>query len=131
MWSMHMEEQCAKTKEKGEDFDADSITAFKAALMGPLAGVGDSFFWGTLRVIAAGVGCGLAAQGSILGAILFLLIFNVPALLVRYYGLKIGYEKGVSFLTSAETAGTIEKIMYGAKVLGTCVIGAMSAWASL
>lgn len=48
-----MEEQNASEPEK---YDASSITSVKAALMGPLAGIGDSFFWGTFRVIAAGIG---------------------------------------------------------------------------
>ena len=86
-----MEEKFKKAKDKGEEVDEESINAVKAALMGPLAGIGDSFFWGTFRIIGAGIGTSLAAKGSILGAILFLLIYNVPHLIVRYFGLKIGY----------------------------------------
>ena len=72
-------------KENSEkpDFDAGSINSIKLSLMGPLAGIGDSFFWGTLRIIAAGIGLSLAQQGSVLGASLFLIIFNVPHLLIR------------------------------------------------
>lgn len=44
-----MEEQNAKS----EDFDAESVNNVKVGLMGPLSGIGDSFFWGTFRVIAA------------------------------------------------------------------------------
>ena len=44
--------------------------------MGPLSGIGDSFFWGILRVIA-GIGISLASTGSPLGAIVFLLLYNV------------------------------------------------------
>ncbi len=49
-----------------EDFDESSINSVKAALMSPLAGIGDSLFWGTLRVIATGLGVSLAMQGNIL-----------------------------------------------------------------
>lgn len=122
-----MEEENRKAELEGHGFDIDSITSLKTALMGPLSGIGDSFFWGTFRVIAAGVGCGLAQQGSILGAILFLLIFNVPALLVRYYGLKIGYRSGVGFIDSMQESGTIELLTNCAKILGLCVVGAMIA----
>ena len=38
------------------DFDKSSINAVKVALMGPLSGIGDSIFWGSLRVVAAGIG---------------------------------------------------------------------------
>ena len=57
-----MEEENAKE----ENFDTDSINNVKVGLMGPLSGIGDSFFWGTFRVIAAGIGIGLAQQGNIL-----------------------------------------------------------------
>lgn len=122
-----MEEENRKAEEEGRPFDVESITSLKTALMGPIAGIGDSFFWGTFRVIAAGVGCGLASQGSILGAILFLLIFNVPALLARYYGLKIGYKSGIGFIESMQESGTIELLTNCAKILGLCVVGAMIA----
>lgn len=37
-----------------EDFDPNTINSVKAGLMGPLAGIGDSVFWGTLRPLAGG-----------------------------------------------------------------------------
>ncbi|WP_313159805.1 PTS system mannose/fructose/sorbose family transporter subunit IID, partial [Mixta calida] len=60
----------------GGGMDSASIDNVKASLMGPLAGLGDSFFWGTLRLIATGIGTSLALKGNILGPILFVLIFN-------------------------------------------------------
>lgn len=72
--STAMEEANAQDK----DFDASSINSVKAALMSPLAGIGDSLFWGTLRVIATGLGVSFAMEGNILGPILFLLAFNIP-----------------------------------------------------
>ena len=82
-----MEEENANS----EEFDETSIPAVKTSLMGPMAGIGDSFFWGTLLTIAVGIGCSLSAQGSIAGPIVFFLIINVPGFLSRYYGLKYGY----------------------------------------
>ena len=119
-----LEEQ---NKKSEEGFDIESVTALKAALMGPIAGIGDSFFWGTFRIIAAGVGCGLAAKGSLLGALLFLLIFNIPHYLVRYYGLKLGYKSGIGFIEAAQSSGMIEILTNCAKIIGLCVVGAMIA----
>ena len=67
-----------------DNFDTSAISNVKLALMGPLSGVGDAFYWGTLRILATGVGTSLALQGSILGPILFLLVFNVPHYIIRY-----------------------------------------------
>lgn len=47
-----MEEKNSQQK----NMDATAIDNVKASLMGPLAGLGDSFFWGTLRLIATGIG---------------------------------------------------------------------------
>lgn len=107
-------------------FDPKSITNIKTALMGPLAGIGDSFFWGTLRVIATGVGTSLALNGSILGPLLFLLIYNVPSYLIRYLGVMKGYEFGTSILESIESSGLMKSLMYGASILGLMVIGGMT-----
>lgn len=122
-----MEEKLKKAKESGETGDPESINAVKTALMGPLAGIGDSFFWGAFRIIGAGIGCSLAAQGSILGVLLFLLIYNVPHLLVRYFGLKIGYQSGINFLDSMSEGGVIAALTEVAKVLGLIVVGSMCA----
>lgn len=125
--SIAMEEKFKKAKDNGEEVDEESINAVKTALMGPLAGIGDSFFWGTFRIIGAGIGTSLAAKGSILGAILFLLIYNIPNFLVRYYGLKMGYKSGVSFLASMNEGGVVAVLTEAAKVLGLLVVGSMCA----
>lgn len=118
-----MEEQ----NSKNEDFDAESINSVKLGLMGPLAGVFDSLFWGTLKVIAAGVGTSLALDGNILGPILFLLIFNVPHLLLRYNLTFIGYNEGNKFLQKLSRSNVMDKLTFGASILGLMVVGAMPA----
>jgi len=118
-----MEEQnCVK-----EDFDEESINAVKLGLMGPLAGVFDSFFWGTLKVIAAGVGISLALNGNILGPILFLLIFNIPHFVLRYHLTFIGYNAGNKFLQNLSKSNILDKLTSGASILGLMVVGAMPA----
>jgi len=87
------------------NFDSSAIDNIKTSLMGPLAGIGDSFFWGTLRLIATGVGTSLALQGNILGPILFLVIFNVPHLLFRYFATGWGYKLGTGFLKKIQENG--------------------------
>ncbi len=118
-----MEEQ----NSQDADFDAESINSIKLGLMGPLAGVFDSLFWGTFKVIAAGVGASLAIKGNIAGPILFLLIFNVPHLLLRYNLTFIGYNSGTKFLRNLAKNNIMDKLTTGASILGLMVIGAMPA----
>jgi len=118
-----MEEQNSQDKE----FDEESISSVKLGLMGPLAGVFDSLFWGTFKVIAAGVGTSLAIKGNILGPLLFLLLFNVPHLLLRYNLTFIGYHTGTKFLQNLSKSNVMDKLTSGAAILGLMVVGAMPA----
>ncbi|HVU56101.1 MAG TPA: PTS system mannose/fructose/sorbose family transporter subunit IID [Puia sp.] len=118
-----MEEQ----NSRDPAFDATSIDSVKTGLMGPLAGVFDSLFWGTLKVIAAGVGTSLALKGNIMGAILFILLFNVPHLLLRYKLTFTGYTTGARFLQQLAKNNVMDKLTLGASILGLMVIGAMPA----
>ena len=116
-----MEEENAKS----EDFDTESINNVKVGLMGPLSGIGDSFFWGTFRVIAAGIGIGLAKQGNILGAVLYFIIYTAIHFLTKILAGKYGYKLGTKFLENASENHMMEKLSYGASILGLTVIGAM------
>jgi fructoselysine/glucoselysine PTS system EIID component len=120
-----MEEQNSKSAET--DFDEASINAVKLGLMGPLAGVFDSLFWGTLKVIAAGAGASLAIKGNILGPILFLLIFNLPHLILRYNLTFTGYKTGTRFLQNLAKTSVMDKLTAGSSILGLMVLGAMTA----
>ena len=94
-----MEEEYAKDPE---NFDPDSINAVKTSLMGPLSGIGDSFFQGTIRVIAFGLGVQLAQQGSIMGPILAMLISIVPSVLITWFAAKMGYQGGHEYLSKLQ-----------------------------
>ncbi|QIG28082.1 PTS system mannose/fructose/sorbose family transporter subunit IID [Leclercia adecarboxylata] len=110
-----------------QEMDGTAIDNVKASLMGPLAGLGDSFFWGTLRLIATGIGTSLALQGNILGPILFLLVFNVPHILVRWLFTRWGYVLGTGVLHRVQKSGMMESLTYGTSIIGLMVVGAMAA----
>lgn len=108
------------------NFDTASISAVKLAMMGPIAGIGDAFFWGTLRVLATGIGTSLALRGNVFGPILFLLVFNIPALLIRYYATFLGYGLGSNVMSEVENSGVLAKLTKYAAVVGMMVVGAMT-----
>lgn len=118
-----MEEENANNPE----FDTSSISAMKVALMGPLAGIGDSLIGGTLRIIATGIVAGLCMNGSLLGPLLFLLIFNVPNIALRYFGVKYGYQFGNSLITKIADTDVMHKLTMALGIVGLMVIGGMVA----
>ena len=122
--SASMEEQYAKDPES---INPDSINAIKTSLMGPLSGIGDSFFQGTIRVIAFGLGVQLAQQGSIMGPILAMLISIVPSALITWFAAKIGYQGGQEYLGKLQGGNTMDKLMYVCGIVGLMSVGAMIA----
>lgn len=118
--TMAMEEQRAN----GAPIDDGAINGLKVGLMGPLAGVGDPIFWGTARPVFAALGAGIAMSGSLLGPILFFVLFNLVRLLVLYYGVAYGYRKGTD-IVSDMGGGFLQKMTEGASILGLFVMGAL------
>ena len=122
-----MEEQ----KSNGADIDDGAINGLKIGLMGPLAGVGDPIFWGTLRPVAAALGASIALTGSILGPILFFVIFNAVRLAIRYYGVSYGYSKGTTIVADM-AGGKLQKLTEGASILGLFIMGALvNRWTTI
>ncbi|EOT26419.1 PTS system mannose/fructose/sorbose family transporter subunit IID [Enterococcus saccharolyticus] len=110
-----------------ESFDDSSITAVKASLMGPLSGIGDAFFWGILRVIAAGIGISIASTGSAMGAIVFLALYNIPAFIIHYYALYSGYSVGETFIQRMYQSGGMQILTKASSLLGLMMMGSMTA----
>lgn len=116
-----------KEASQNPNFDKTAINSVKVGLMGPMAGLGDSFFWGTFRIIASGIAISLAQQQSPLAPIVFLLVFNIPHFLVRYYGTKYGYMFGTKLMENFKENQLIKSISKGATIVGLMVVGAMTA----
>ncbi|MBP2642981.1 MAG: system, mannose/fructose/sorbose family, subunit [Firmicutes bacterium] len=115
-----MEEERAN----GAAIDDTAINGIKVGLMGPLAGVGDPIFWGTLRPLLAALGASVALTGSIAGPLIFFVLFNIVRLAVRWYGIEYGYVKGVNIVK--DIAGNkLQKLTEGASILGLFVMGAL------
>lgn len=122
-----MEEQ----KANGADIDDGAINGIKIGLMGPLAGVGDPLFWGTLRPVVAALGASIALTGSLAGPILFFVLFNAVRLAIRYFGVTYGYKKGTS-IVSDMAGGKLQKLTEGASILGLFVMGALvNRWTTI
>jgi PTS system mannose-specific IID component/fructoselysine and glucoselysine-specific PTS system IID component len=122
--SASMEEELA---EDPNAFDPDTVNAVKTSLMGPLSGIGDSFFQGTIRVIAFGLGVSLAKQGSFLGPILAMVISIIPSVLVTWFAAKLGYEGGRGFLQKMQSGDLMDRVMYVCGIVGLMAIGGMVA----
>ncbi|MFL5319070.1 MAG: PTS system mannose/fructose/sorbose family transporter subunit IID [Myxococcaceae bacterium] len=78
---------------RGEERD-DRVVAFKAALMGPLAALGDGFFWLSLKPAVGALCAALVPIMSAWAALLFLVLYNAVHFWLRakfyFMGLRHG-----------------------------------------
>jgi PTS system mannose-specific IID component len=102
--------------------EKEPIIAYKAGVMGPLAGVGDSLIWLTLMPLTFAIGASLAVDGNAAGPIVALLLFNVVNIPLKYYGIELGYTQGMRLMEQLR-GGLMDKISKGAAVVGLMVMG--------
>ena len=100
--------------------DTKTIRSVRISAAGPLGGIGDALFWLTLVPITAGLTANMAMEGQIIGAILFLLIFNIVQFIVRfglmYWSYGLG-TKAVTLLTA-----NAKEFTRAASILGIFVV---------
>ena len=101
--------------------DARSI---KLALMGPLAGIGDSLAQFCLAPLLATIGSSLAQDGLIAGPLLFFLGMNIILLAIKLFTGMYGYKLGTSIIdTLSEKMAQISSI---ASMIGVTVISGLA-----
>ena len=113
-------------RANGAEISPATLSGVKVGLIGPLAGVGDPIFWGTIRPVLAALGAGIALTGSIIGPIIFFLAFNAIRLATHWYGVKYGYEQGTKLVENIG-GNEMKFLTEGASVLGLLVMGALVA----
>lgn len=116
-----------KEISKKPDIKSTIVNNIKSSLMAPLSGIGDSFFWGTFRIIAAGIGISMAQQGSVMGMLMFLLLFNIPNFIVRWFGLNLGFKLGTKFIDQMASGNVMDRLNKVFGIVGLMCVGGMTA----
>ncbi|WP_409043487.1 PTS galactosamine transporter subunit IID [Latilactobacillus sakei] len=101
-----------------------TIKGLRIALFGPLAGIGDAIFWFTVLPIVAGITASFAKQGSILGPLIFFLVY-VGIFFSRIGFARLGYYTGSKAITKIRDNSSM--ISKAASILGVTVIGGLIA----
>lgn len=116
----------AAIEETTEEDQKETVTGIKTGLMGPLAGIGDSILKFTWLPICGSIGAALALNGSVLGPILMFLLYNSVNVAIKYYGIHLGYVKGMEMIEGAG-GNILQRLSNMANVVGLMVIGALIA----
>ena len=118
-------------RANGMPVDDQTVQGVKVGMMGPLAGVGDPVFWFTVRPILGALGASLALSGSIVGPLLFFVVWNLVRIAFLWYTQEFGYKVGTS-IAKDMSGGLLGKVTEGASILGMFIIGALvQRWVSI
>lgn len=114
-------------RANGEEVNEELIISTKTALMGPLAGIGDSLIGSVYGTIVASIAIGLSIEsGSLIGPVMYM-IFSAGVLVALKYGLFMkGYQLGlgaIKFLTSELT----DVLTMALSVIGLVTVGGITA----
>ncbi|HEX8433959.1 PTS system mannose/fructose/sorbose family transporter subunit IID [Archangium sp.] len=111
---------------RGEE-PPDKVVAFKAALMGPLAALGDGFFWLSLKPATGAVCAALVPVLAAWAALLFLFLYNLVHLTLRARLYLLGLSLGDRLVEAVARANLPTR---GAKLraVGAACAGGLAAW---
>lgn len=127
--TISLEEQMAN----GSPIKGENINALKTGLMGPLAGVGDTLWQGTIVPIFLSFAISLSStNGSLLGPIFYIIAMFITMLSIAYILWMKGYYLGKEGVQKLLAGHALKKVMMTAQILGAIVIGGLTvAYVSL
>jgi len=111
-------------RANGADIDDAAIQGVKIGMMGPLAGVGDPIFWGTVRPVIGAFAASMALDQNWMGPIIFFLAWNIIRMAFLWYTQELGYKQGEN-ITKDLSGGLMQRITTGASILGMFIMGVL------
>ena len=84
------------------DLSPEKMIRYQMALTTAFAAIGDAFFWNALLPATAVLGLMWAVQGRVMGALVFLLVYNSVHLAVRVWGFWLGYRCGLDLPSAVD-----------------------------
>ena len=79
----------------GDDIPEEMPTSVKTALMGPLAGLGDSVIQGIIVPTLLSIGMSLSSDGSVAGPIFYIVTLLAIGMAICYGMFRYGYKMGL------------------------------------
>lgn len=103
----------------GDDLWTDRFKQVSGSVLGNL---GDRFFWGGLRPLAGLIGILTYLLSPLYGALTLIVVFNIPQIVIRAEGIRLGYEAGRGVVTSV-VGDRGSKAIKWVKRLGALALG--------
>lgn len=114
-------------KASGKQVDGSAISAVKASLMGPLAGIGDTLRQGMLIPIIGSIAIAIGQTGNLLGPLFYMVVMLGLCFGFSYWLFREVHGRGNEFVSSFFSGQKLEKAMTFITTVGAITIGALAA----
>ncbi len=108
----------------------EAVVHFKKALMGPLAALGDGFFWHSLRPAAGALACALVPFVGAWAGVVFLVAYNFVHLWLRARLFKLGLLFGDALVSRLQAP---RLTLWGQRLrwVAAGLAGGLAAWLAM
>jgi mannose/fructose/N-acetylgalactosamine-specific phosphotransferase system component IID len=103
------------------------IDDFKEMVAAPYAAIGDAFFWGGLRPLAAGVALFFAVKGILWAPLIFIFLYNIVPTWIRTVFFSRGYHQGLKSVEFIQRH-KLPDLAIHTKEAAVVVLGGLSAF---
>ncbi len=110
-----------------KDITPEMIQSLKIGLMGPLAGIGDSFDQGIVATIPLAIFVPMALKGSVFAAFVPAIIYLAWSYGYSWFLWQKGYSLGKNAVLEILHSGKIKKVIDIASIVGVFMIGCLSS----
>ncbi len=104
---------------------AEAISGVKVAMMGPLAGIGDSLIYMTILLVCLLLAVTFGAEGNPLGLILCFVLWNGISQPLKFFGMKLGYREGTKLIERIKSTDLIARFSFMASIVGLTMVGSL------
>ena len=120
-----MEEENARNAQSVPD---ELLTGVKTALMGPMAGIGDSLYVGTLIPVLLSVAIGISgSSGSLVGPAFYIIAHLGIMFPVTWFLFNRGYSMGLNAVSSVLESGIKDRFTQAMNIVGLTIVGAITS----
>lgn len=127
--ALRAEEEASQAFGEERAAKAAQVSGLKLGLAGPLAAVGDTFYWATLRPAAALLGVAwlwlAPSPWQLCAPLVFLAAYNLPCLWLRGASVQQGYKRGLGVALHIARMG-LPSLAEGLRFSSLLLVGALA-----
>jgi len=115
----------AAMEKKEGNAAGEAISGLKIAMMGPLAGVGDSIVYMTILLICLLLAVTFGMEGNPIGLLLCFVLWNATSQTLKFMGTRLGYREGTKLIDRIRDGDFVKRFSFMMSIVGLTMVGGL------